>query len=465
MSSSLCKQGSRLFLAASFFLCACVIPTLSVAQEAAPASAGATTEISIPQARELARRALAAGDIPVADAVSSAILADNPDDPQALLVRALIARGVGRIDEAYTAVVRAWRNAEIPALRFDIAMLAADIQARRENFTSAQIWLRRADQLAPDAQRRQVVGNAFRQVSRRNPLSVQLRFSARPSNNVNNGAEFSEFEFIGLPFSVAEQLSGYEIATGVSLAFRLSESETQKTELLGDLYFRKIWLSSDAKDKEPTAKGSDFDYGVLTLGVRQQRLIWPDVGPSRATALVGQSFYGGEALARWFEVQLGQTVAQGERGALNFGATMRTEKRLDSDINSSNALGLSADVSRRIEGGSFTYGAALKNVWSDSATTDHFATSLRASRSWRDVAGMRPTLRGTLEHRNYTEFTSLVDGREDISVSIGLDVVWPDVSFYGFSPQVSAQARRVFSNVELYDRNEYSVGLTAVSRF
>ena len=444
---------------------AIMVPALATAQ--APTPNG--SELTVLQARALAHQAALQGDLPLADALSSALLEQYPDDPQALLVRAVVARGVGRLDDAHDAAARAYHNTDIPALRFDAAMLAADIQTRREKFTSAQIWLRRADQAAPDEPRQQLVARAYQQVSRRNPLRVQLRFTARPSNNVNNGAETIVIDIGGLPFLLdpsGQQLGGYEASTGVSLSFRLSESETQKTEALGELFYRKIWLTSDAKAKAPGAKGSDFDYGVLIGGLRHQRLIWPEVGISRITGLVGQSWYGGDELARWGELQLGQTVEQGNNRRLNFGTVLRTEKRLDDDINSAVSLALTAEASRAAaSGGQYAFGGAVKNVWSDSATVDHFSTTLFASRAFDRIGAIRPSLRASVEQRVYHKFSTAPGGREDLSLSLGVDFVWPDISYYGFQPRLSLQARRTESNVDIYDRNEYSIGLTAVSRF
>ncbi|QMU57034.1 MAG: DUF560 domain-containing protein [Boseongicola sp.] len=349
-------------------------------------------------------------------------------------------------------------------------MLAADVHTRQEQYTRAQIWLRRADQVGgDDPQRKQIVARAFQQVARRNPLSLQLSLTVRPSNNVNNGAETAEIEIGGLPFVLdpsGVELGGYEASTGVSLSYRLSETEKHRTSLVGEVFYRRIWLGDDAKLEAPGVASSDFNYGVLITGVRHQRLIWPELGPSQATGLIGQSWYGDKGLARWVELQFSQSVRQEEGRGLRFGATARSEKRLDNDINSSHSLGFSADATRATEnGGNYSFGIAVKNVWSDSATSDHFSTQLRASRRFDDVWGIQPTVRGSIEQRLYTEFTSVVLGRDDLSVNVGVDLVWPEVSYYGFSPRLSVDYRRTNSNVGIYDRNSFSAGLTAVSRF
>ena len=425
--------------------------------------------LSSAQAKGVAIQAVRSGNFPVADAVSSAILNQDPDDADMLMVRAVLGRQVGNIEAAREAGARAYANAENPNLRFDAAILVADLYAREEKYLRSEFWLRRADQASSSPQQEQITENLFRRVRQLNPLTVQLRFTARPSNNVNNGAETLEIEIGGLPFRLndtGQQLGGYEASTGVSLSYRLSESQTHRTSLLGELFYRKIWLDSDAKEAAPEADGSDYDYGVVIVGLQHQRLIWPDIGPSQFTGLLGQSWYGGDELARWLELSGRQSVRLDERSSLSFGTTIRTENRLDDEINDSEQLSLSVDYRRAVEsGGSFGLGATFRNVWSDSATVDRFSTEVRADRAFGQIGPMVPRIRLSLQNQNYHEFTSTIDGRQDRSVTLDLNARFPDVRFYGFVPEASIRARKTDSNVDIYDRNEYSFGITAVSRF
>jgi len=250
--------GSR--LRAAFFCLGAVALFLAAAPVQAQSPQDALT-ISVPQARTLARQALQVGNFALADRLSSVLLQNNPEDAEALLIRALTARAAGALDLAESAAADAYRASDNPILQFDAAFLVADIKARNEQYTRAQLWLRRADNVAPDEPRSDAVQRAFQNVSRRNPLGIQLRFTARPSNNVNNGAETLVIDLGGLPFNLdpsGQQLGGYEASTGVSLSYRLSEDETQKTEALAELFHRKIWLDSAAKDLAPSRKRIRF---------------------------------------------------------------------------------------------------------------------------------------------------------------------------------------------------------------
>lgn len=467
MMTAIWAKRGRQFLAASLFLASISLGTAPLPVFAQ--NAGQDVNLSLPQARVLARQAIQQGNLALADALSTALLEANPSDAEALMIRAFVARATGNLDAAEDNAAAAYRNAPNDDLKFDAAMLTADILSRQEKLSRAQLWLRRADQVATTDQRKALAARSFRQVAARNPLQVQLRFTAKPSNNVNNGAPTDTIELGGLPFRLdpsGVQLGGYEASTGISLSYRLSENPTQKTELLGEFFYRYIWLDSDAKEDAPDVDGTDFNYGVVITGLRHQRLVWPELGTTSVTGLVGQSWYGDDPLARWFEVQLGQTVKQGDDAQFRFGLSARSENRLDDRINDSESLSASVDYRFAAEGGGvYGIGTTLKNVWSDSATVDLFSFAVRGSRSFDQIGMVQPSVNFSVENRNYHKWSSTAGGREDVSVSLGLTATFPDVTYYGFSPQLNVSARRTRSDVEIYDRNELSIGLTAVSRF
>lgn len=456
----------KAFAAAALLAAAALTPAGAMAQTGADEP---TLAVTTQQARAIARQALAEGNPQLADAISSALLARDPDDAEALFVRALLLRATGRLDAAADAAAASYRNAEGGAARFEAAMVMADLLARQERFMRAQVWLRRADQAAPDDARQATAARAYAALRQRNPLQVGLRFSLKPSNNVNNGAETTVIEVGGLPFRIddsGQQLGGWEASAGVSLAYRLSETRTEKTEVLGEVFFRKAWLDSDAKALAPGVRASDLDYGVLAGGVRHQRLIWPGLGLSSVTFVVGQSWYGGEDLARWGDVQLSQTVRRSDRAALRFTLSGRAEKRLDDEINDSRSLGLAAEYIATLEGGAaYSLGASLRNIWSDSATVDGLVTGINASWSPGTIGPVQPRVSLTAENRDYQKWSATASGREDRTLSLRVDLTWPEISYYGFAPQATLTARRTWSEVDIYDRNELSLGLTAVSRF
>ena len=143
------KQRSRR-MAASFF----AIVSIFTFSDVAAQEAQSTAELSIPQVRIIARQALANGDARLASTFASVLIQNDPSDAEAWLIRGLLARTAGDLDLAYDAASTAYSNAPNDRLAFDAAMLAADLAARQERFTRSQIWLRRADEAAGNAQQR-----------------------------------------------------------------------------------------------------------------------------------------------------------------------------------------------------------------------------------------------------------------------------------------------------------------------
>ena len=183
---------------------AAILATVIITDQRAWAQNESEPEVvfSYAQARVVALRALQRGNFELAGAMSSVLLVNDPNDAEALLVRALLLRATGQLDVASDAAARAYRNSDNPELRFDAAMLAAGTLARQERYIQSQVWLRRADQAATDEPRRAAAAEAHAAVGRKNPLSIGVQFTLKPSNNVNNGAETTELEIGGLPFRV-----------------------------------------------------------------------------------------------------------------------------------------------------------------------------------------------------------------------------------------------------------------------
>ena len=363
------KLNSRFRSVAAGLLVALVSAAFVSPTNAQDHSPGLPGERGVKQASRSGLQALSEGRPELANEISTAILARNPEDAEALFVRALLLKAVNLPDAARDASAAAWRHAKTPALKFDAAMLTADILSGQGYFTRAQFWLRRADQAAFDDARRQAVSAAFRSVRRKNPLQVTLRFSVRPSNNVNNGADTEIIDIGGLPFRIdasGRQFGGWIAETGVSLRYRLASTPKARTDFLGELAFRKVWLETGVAELAPEVRNSDYDYGVVAAGFRHQRLIWPKLGPSAVTAIAGQSWYGGAALSRWSELQLLQSVTLTRTSALRFGISGRAEKRLDESINSSTSLKASVDYLEALgTSGGYSLGLWIRNYWSD----------------------------------------------------------------------------------------------------
>ena len=452
-----------------FMVLTCLAAAALPGAPAAQTAGDAAVELTLEQARALARQSLSAGNLAAAAALSDTLLDQNPEDAEMLVVRAILARSAGDTDSARAAAERAYRISNDPAVKFDAAVIMANILAREESYFAAELWVRRADQFSETEQQSEITRTLFQQVRRANPLTVELRFSIRPSNNVNNGAEELEIEIGGLPFlldALGQQLSGIETSAGVSLRYRLSESRDQRTEFLGEFFFRDVRLSSESSELVPFARDSDFDYGVVILGLRRAELIWPDIGPTVISGVAGQSWYGGEALSRWVEFTARQTVVLDDFRALTFSGIARIDRRQDNPINDSEQYEIGVDYRQAIENaGSYGLGASFRAYESASGTVDRNVFEVTADRIFGRMGAIEPRMTLTYRRENYLKFFILPDGRREDSITLDVAVRFPDFSFYGFIPEATLRARSVGANVDIYDRNEYAFGVTMVSRF
>jgi hypothetical protein len=417
----------------------------------------------------VAREAFFSGRYSEADSIVSDLLARDPKDADALAVRSALLLQRGRTDAALEAAALSYRNASSDRQRFEAAMLAARSALADERFIRARLWLLRAEGNAESERRRRDVAEARAAVARIDPLSVQLRFAAAPSNNVNNGAEVTTIDIGGLPFVIDDsgrQLSGYYASGGVALSYRIQSTDTSRIEALIEGYAREVWLSSEAEALAPGVQGRDFDHHALLAGLRHTRLVWPELGPTQVTLVTAYERYGHRSHARWQEVQGLQAVNRGEAGILRLGVRARRTERFDDPINDSVTLGIFGDLMRRAASGTEThYGAYLTSTESDGPTVDNLALGVSTARDLPPLGEVRPRIAAGIEARDYREWTISPGGRRDDTAYVNVDLMLPAGPLKLLSPTISLAARRTWSSVDIYDRNELSVSFTLISRW
>ena len=441
---------------------------------ASPAVAQDAGVVDVPraQAGAIAQAALRDGRTDIAFSIASAMLARDPDDPEGHLIMAVLARGVGDLDTADEAATRAWRNARTDAQRFDAAFIAADIAARQERLTSSQIWLRRADQYAPNEAAEQAVARAYRGVSTRNPLKVQLSFTLRPSDNLNNGGE------IDGPLNAEPAVGGIEIGAGATLSYRLSESAEHRTEFVAQTYLRRAILDSDdfaAFNATPSGPidRTEFDFATLSFGLSHRQSVFDGLGPTGLRATIGASYYRNEHLSNFGEIGVTQDFRQGETALWRVGVTLRDETRIDSPAASYGSGAVSLDHFARTDSGlGYSFGATVTQYNSAAPTVDGAALALRARVDLgRDIWGARPDLALGFQFRDLPDFSPGIFGppgfvgRIDRTVTATLGLTFEDTSWYGFQPRVEFTARDLNSNLDIWDSRAFGVGATLVSRF
>ena len=460
--------GGRLwaaFLLAMALVAVISTPTVTSAQDASNA-----VNVSPDQARAIARQALANGNLALAEGVATALLTRNPNDAEALLLRAVISRTKGDFETAYVSARSAYDASDNSDLKFDAAFLIASLEAKDENFTRAQIWLRRADNVASTEARRRAVENTYREVKRRNPLSVQLAFTVRPSDNINGGSTVEETGVFGLPGSIDDPIAALEISGSAVLSYKLAESSKGLTQAYTSIFARRAILESGYEDIVPGTTSTEYDYAALTFGLEYRSRPFPDIGVTTLRVGYSAGYYRNEHFLSAADVAVTQQFRLSDERSVRAGVTLRDEHRFDSPISSTFNTVLSVDYfPKSSDTLAWSVGTTLTNYNSQANTVNGHRVELRTRLNFKqELLGARPDLSLSVAWRDLPDFDyfgTLDNGRQDISASVRAGLTFTEISYFGFQPRAEVGWNRTNSEVDLWDTESLSLGVTAVSRF
>lgn len=404
--------------------------------------------------QQQAESALVAGDAERAAAVSQELLESAPDSFAGAFLLALALDELGDHTNAAKASSRAYRVAPTQGDKLLAAQLAGTAWFKAEAFTRSEFWLRRAANHIQTEEEARAVVLAFQQSQDANPLSFQLNGWAAPSDNINNGAEDEIFRLEDVPidfFLPPERLalSGIEYAAEVQLAYRLSQNERQRTSIGAYAFGRTFTFSEASKNLLPDASGRDFAFGMADLSLIHERLIFETLGPSSISANIGRVWYGGDPIwdYRTWSVQQGFALTGAETLTLRTSTTYQTplfsgaDDVTSTDISAALKATLPNDDTLQLNFARTYSDGGFENVFSEYrvGTIYDIAQPLWNTRwSWSV----------TLGYRNYDTFPTTLDGRRDTFGTVGIDAVFQDVSYWGFSPKLSLNARRTVSSAE-----------------
>jgi tetratricopeptide (TPR) repeat protein len=460
-----------------------LITALSVGSSGTVAARDTSLRLDPAGMRQLALTALQSGRPDVVLRLTEALLQRDPEDLMALVLRARVLRDIGRYDEALSLARKAWAGARTTAQRHSIALIMAQALSSSGRRGQAQIWLRRAAHEAPTPAARARVEQDFAYVRSRNPLSVELSFSAAPSNNVNSGSQHRRMgldEFLpGLPGSHLiftdrpvdmTALPGWVLQGGVQMRYLFHEGTYGKTSVRAGADWRAVFLSADAQaridqylaDNPGASANRDFSQGGVELGLlhRFERPDWAVSGGITAS----HRLQGGVSAYSGLRLDLGGEYRPGPRGLLHAGLSYEARW-----------TGAAQGPSTRIAAVQFgavhglVNGDRLRAIVglraTDAAPLSHsnLATSLRLG--WeksRPIAGIGLDFGLGAEHRAYPH---AIVGREDLSLSADLTLRFTKVEYMGFSPTLTLRAARNLSSARMFDGEELGVSLGWRSNF
>ena len=420
--------------------------------------------------RHVAQAMLQAGDAARALELTEALLARDPGDVQALSLNSQARREIGQARAAQAPARAAWRMARDPDLKFGAAMVMAQALASDGKRTRAQLWLRRAAEVAPTPAQEAVAARDFGYVKSRNPWVFSFNLSAQPSSNVNNGSTRNSFWFFGFPVELsgsARALSGFETSVGGTATYRFLPGEISATELRFSATQKVVALSSEARAQAPDVSGRDFAFAAVEAG------IWTRIDPvnSKVTydlgATLGHNWYGGQDLSDYLQLDLGLSRNLDARHALNLWLGAERTWQAGNPLRDSDRVSLDLGISRqRANRDRVSVTLGLDRMLSASPEVDHAAQGL--SLRWRKaepVAGIGISAGLRLDHKDYASSRYQAGGRQDKRIGADLSLSFEKMDYMGFVPTLDLRAGETRSNVDLFDARDMGMSFGFQSKF
>ena len=429
----------------------CLWPVLATAQ---------SVELTLDQARSLARRAFLSGDTVFANELAHGLITANPDDVGALLLLAATEPLMGRAKEGREAGAKAWTLAETDTLRHEAAFYTARAAVFDRSFANAQFWLRRAyDTAQTEAQERRVAVD-FQRVRAVSPWVSTLNFSVSPSSNLNGGASspflvIDDFAGIGVLSGTAQALSGVRADVQIGLGYRFARSDKSQTTLKFDGYHNFNTLSSEARTLAPGVPGSAFNQAVAEISVVHDRFAPVGPLPSQYSLAFGRSWFGGQALDEYARVGLARQLRLGQRSSLTLSAQTEEHWSLTTVPDSRGFEGEIA-LRHRFQSGA-TMGLSVGGVEVTSPSVNQTYTGWSLSAEYAPAKSLGPVDLafgvGVSTKDFPTYFVGTFEapgGRQETTVSATIEAQFTNAEVLGFHPVLTLNASQSTSNISRF---------------
>ena len=451
-----------------------VIPLLIALSLAAQVQSKPIT-LNVDALRQLAFQTLQAGFAEQALTYTDVLLARDANDTTALIIRAQALRALGRAPEARRVAKQAWLRADTDKARFGAAMAMAQALSSMDRRTSAQLWLRRAGEYAPNNRARDIARRDFGYVKSRNPWQLDFTGAASPSSNVNNGSRQTRMSLSGLPFQFeipaqSQALSGFELGFEVTSTYRFSPTAHAQTEARLAMNGQIVALSAGAKAAAPLARNADYTFASIEAGVQQTR----GLGTGGLTALrlgatVGHNWYGGDDLSDYLRLSMGLDRKLANGSTLHFGLSADRTVRLDSAVQSSDRTAMTLGYTMGAgAGGQNRLHFELTGFATSSASAEVRSMGVTAAIDWTKrapVAGIALSGGVDIGTQHFADSRYVTGGRDDLKLSANLSMTFQNIDYLGFSPVLTFEASKNRSNSALHDSENFGITLGIRSSF
>jgi len=444
---------------------------VSLALLASPMAAQ-TVALSATEMRNLAAQTVVNGNPAAGYQMAQTLLQRNPDDVEALVIRARAARDMGRVSEAVETARRAWQLADNPNEKFGSSMVMAQALSTSGARTRAQLWLRRAAQNAPNQELKSAAVRDFRLVKRDNPWATELSFSASPSSNINNGSQRATTRLFDLPFEfqlngAARALSGVQYSFGVATRYRLSDTPRSQNDLMLRLNHQTYTMSPEAKRLAPTVSGSDFAFSSAALSYIRRGFSSPATNlPNQFELTLGKTYYGQQPFMDYARVGFTQNYVFTPGTFVFAGASFEQQV---SRSNRSDVGIWSVSTGMRVRaanGNSVSLSLNQKKSEAVDANLDYRQVTLSARYAIaRPIAGMQFDFGVSTSQKFHSRSRFSRFGRRDKQVTFDATAVLTQIEYFGFSPSVTLSARKNQSTIGLYETQDIGLRVGIQSSF
>ncbi|MDT8854318.1 hypothetical protein RNZ50_04545 [Paracoccaceae bacterium Fryx2] len=447
---------------------------LALALLVAQPLAAEPVELTLDQARIVARQAYAAGEYGVANALARRLLEADAQDAQALLILAATEPALGNPAAGRRAGRAAWAAAgDAPVLRYEIARHTSVAAFREGRPGLAQFWLRRAADMAPTpAHYAQTVAD-YRRVQARNPVRLGFDLAVAPTSNLNGAGQGGVLEIDGQVLDgfynrSLPPLSGVRAEAQARLSYRLAASERGQTTLGAQVYGSLNMLSEEARALNLDVSGSEFNQ-LTAEGSLTRDFLWPGTRhPVQLGLTAGQNWTGGEVLGPHLRLGGSTSLLSRDRAEIRLASSVERQWQDQGPVDT---LSL-ALMGRRLDaaGGEWGAGIYLREVQGAAVNQDFRDLSGMISYALpRPVGPVALSARLTAGLRDYDiyrlGFVQVTDGRHDQRLGLSLDMTFHQVSLWGHSPKASISGTQTLSNVSWFESRQMGLSLGFESRF
>lgn len=431
-------------------------------------AAAAPLRLSMAAARDFAARLIADGHPDEALVIAQAILRAHPDDVPAQVLAARALRDMGRTDASLRAARQARVLAGTGEERFYAALVTAQARASAGHKTMAQLWLRHAAEIAPDAEARALALRDFRQVRGANPWRFGLDLRVTPSDNLNGAPPTNSFVFAGLPFvnPGAVPLSGLRYGARLDAERRVALGSRERLSFGLGVDLERVRLSPKARALA-VLEDADLRRDSLRLRGGYERIAEDRRWLLRGGLEWARHWAAGAVVSDSARAELSYARDLGQGVALRLRGGLEQEWRHDLSLRDALTRDIGVTLSRQSPHGVLSLDLALAGTASQSRLVARDSARAVLGYRWaRPVAGVLPRMSLSFEAVDYDQAPARfwTAPRRDRDWRLGLDVVVPGLDYMGFAPEIGIGFRDRQSTYSLYElrASDLRIGLTSV---